>query len=470
VGTERVDEHPFLLHPTADDRAKLGRAARTEVPRSSHSVPRTALRRDPIALLEAQNESRVAELVPIRYGRMLASPLAFFRGSAAVMAHDLASLPNSGLHAQLSGDAHLLNFGGFASPERGMVFDLNDFDETLAGPFEWDVKRLAASFEIAARARNFRKSERLNAVLGVVRAYREAVREFAAIGDLDVWYARLDVGSIVKELKAEHDQKLAKTVTRSVAKARANDGMRALSTLTRQVDGSPLFVSEPPLIVPLAELATENAEAPLRAIYRSYRHSLPADRRLLLERFRYIDSARKVVGVGSVGTRCWVLLMLGRDEHDPLFLQMKEAEASVLEPLLGASGLASHGQRIVEGQRLMQAASDIFLGWVHDGQDVDGSSRDFYVRQLRDWKLSVDLETILPGGLGYYGVACGWTLARAHARTGDRIAIAAYLGAGDTFDRAVAEFAAGYADVNEQDHRALGQAVAAGKVTALEGV
>jgi uncharacterized protein (DUF2252 family) len=426
--------------------------------------------RDPVALLDAQNASRVSELVPIRYGRMLVSPVPFFRGSATVMAHDLASLPRSSLRAQLSGDAHLMNFGGFASPERELVFDLNDFDETLSGPFEWDVKRLAASFEIAARERNFRKSERMNAVLGVVRAYREAVRKFAAIDDLDVWYARLDLRSIVKELRAGHDQKLAKTLKRSVAKARANDGMRALSTLTREVDGAPHFVSEPPLIVPLAELATDDAVASIRAIYHSYRHSLPADRRVLLERFRYVDSARKVVGVGSVGTRCWVLLLLGRDERDPLFLQMKEAEASVLEPLLGASGLASHGQRIVEGQRLMQAASDIFLGWVHSEQDIDGSSRDFYVRQLRDWKLSVDLETILPRGLAHYAAACGWTLARAHARTGDRIAIAAYLGGSDTFDRAIAEFAAGYADLNEQDHRALGQAVAEGKVAALEGV
>jgi uncharacterized protein (DUF2252 family) len=386
------------------------------------------------------------------------------------MAHDLASLPSSGLRAQLSGDAHLLNFGGFASPERGLVFDLNDFDETLVGPFEWDVKRLAASFEIAARDRNLRRSERMNVVMGVVRAYREAVRKFAALGDLDVWYARLDVRSIVTELKAEHDQKLAKTLKRSATKARANDSTRALSTLTREIDGVLRFVSEPPLIVPLAELATGDAETSIRAIYRSYRHSLPADRRVLLERFRYIDSAHKVVGVGSVGTRCWVLLMLGRDEHDPLFLQMKEAEASVLEPLLGASGLASHGQRIVDGQRLMQEASDIFLGWVHDEQDIDGSSRDFYVRQLRDWKLSIDVETILPRGLTRYAAVCGWTLARAHARTGDRIAIAAYLGASDRFDRAVAEFAASYADLNEQDHRALGRAVAEDRVTAIEDV
>jgi uncharacterized protein (DUF2252 family) len=455
--------------PTVEDRAAHGRAARALVNRSSQAACEVSADRDPIALLEAQNASRVPELVPIRYGRMLASPLAFYRGAAPVMARDLASTPNAGMRVQLSGDAHLLNFGGFASAERDLVFDLNDFDETLGGPFEWDVKRLAASFEIAARERDFGRADRTTAVLGVVRAYREAIRRFATMGDLDVWYSRLDAGAILDELQAGHEAKLAKTFKRAVAKARSKDGRRALATLTRRVDGEPRIVSEPPLIVPLAELAEDDVHA-IDASFHSYIRSLPQDRRVLLERFRRVDLARKVVGVGSVGTRCWILLMLGRDEQDPLFLQIKEAEASVLEPLVGASGLASHAQRVVEGQRLMQATSDIFLGWVHAERDLDGAPHDFYVRQLRDWKISVDLEAILPRGLAYYAAACGWTLARAHARSGDRIAIAAYLGAGDRFDRAVAEFAGAYADLNERDHRTLVQAVADDEVTALEGV
>jgi uncharacterized protein (DUF2252 family) len=453
---------------SVDDRAARGRAARRQAPRSSQSNLEPGAHRDPIALLEAQSASRVPELVPIRYGRMLASPLAFFRGAACVMAPDLARLPSSGLRAQLSGDAHLLNFGGFASPERDLVFDLNDFDETFEGPFEWDVKRLAASMEIAGRHRHLRRRDRADAVLGVARAYRAAIREFAEMGDLDVWYARLDARSIVGALRTLHDRKLAKSFGRVVEKARSNDGRRALATLTRDVDGEPRIVSEPPLIVPLAELEGDASEQSLRAIFESYRSSLPPDRRVLLDRYRYVELARKVVGVGSVGTRCWILLMLGRDEHDPLFLQVKEAEASKLEPFPGAGSASSNGRRVVEGQRLMQTSSDIFLGWTH-AENVDGSPRDFYVRQLRDWKASLDVETILPRGLAGYGAACGWTLARAHARSGDRIAIASYLGASDRFDQAMARFAAAYADLNEHDHRALVQAVGDGRVTALEG-
>jgi uncharacterized protein (DUF2252 family) len=456
---------------TVEERAAHGRAARAGAPRSSQAAVEISADRDPIAILEAQNASRVPELVPIRYGRMLASPLAFFRGAAAVMASDLAPLPSPGLRAQLSGDAHLLNFGGFGSPERDLLFDLNDFDETLEGPFEWDVKRLAASVEVAARERGFGASDRRAAVLTVARSYREAVRQFATMGDLDVWYAHLDARTMLDELRAGHDAKLTKNVERVVAKARLNDGRRALATLTREVDGQLRIVSEPPLIVPLAELADDDGvEETLHEIFSGYRNSLPPDRRVLLERFHYVDLARKVVGVGSVGTRCWIVLMLGRDEHDPLFLQIKEAEASVLEPFAGASRLGSPAQRVVEGQRLMQAASDIFLGWVHGGRDLDRAPHDYYVRQLRDWKASFDVEAILPRGLAYYATACAWTLARAHARSGDRIAIAAYLGAGDTFDRAIADFAAAYANLNEQDHRALAQAVATGQVVAVEGV
>jgi uncharacterized protein (DUF2252 family) len=460
-------------HTTPSERAAAGKAARVQAPRSSHSTLDIAATRSPIGLLEAQAQSRVATLVPIRYGRMLASPLAFLRGAATVMAHDLASTPKAGLSAQLSGDAHLVNFGGFASPERDLVFDLNDFDETLPGPFEWDLKRLASSFEIAARDRNFAGPERAKAVLTVVRSYRQAMRRFAAMGDLAVWYARLDARAIVAELQAAHDRKLARTVRRSEVKALRNDHMRALAKLTHEVDGQPRFVSDPPLIVALEDLVDvgdelDGLESGIRALYRSYRRALPDDRRALLERFRYVDLARRVVGVGSVGTRCWLLLMLGRDEQDPLFLQIKEAEASVLEPLLGRSSFAGHGQRVVAGQRLMQAASDIFLGWVHTEHEVDGGARDFYVRQLWDWKSSVDVETILPRGLAMYAVACGWTLARAHARSGDRIAIGAYLGKSDRFDHAVAEFAAAYANLNERDHQALVEAVADHRITALE--
>jgi uncharacterized protein (DUF2252 family) len=451
-------------HPTVEERAAVGRTARTTVPRSSLGALALPPGRDPIGLLEAQNATRLPDLVPIRFGRMVRSPLAFYRGAATVMAHDLAAQPNTRLRVQLAGDAHLVNFGGFASPERNLVFDLNDFDETLEGPFEWDVKRLVASVEIAGRERGFGAADRSAGVLRTLRSYREAMASFAAMGDLDVWYAHLDAQALIDELRKQHDAALAKQLQKSIAKAQSNDGRRALRTLTR--DGR--FVSDPPLNVPLSVLGDVGAEPAIRAAYRSYRRSLAPDRRVLLERFSYGDVARKVVGVGSVGTRCWVLLMFGRDENDPLFLQMKEADASVLEPLLGPSGVANHGQRVVDGQRLMQASSDIFLGWVR--AEVDGATRDFYVRQLRDWKVSLELETILPDGLAYYGSACGWTLARAHARSGDRVAIASYLGTGDNFDRALAAFASAYADLNERDHAALRQAVTAGRVAATEDV
>jgi uncharacterized protein (DUF2252 family) len=399
---------------------------------------------------------------------MRASPLAFFRGAAAVMAHDLAATPTAGLTVQLSGDAHLLNFGAFASPERDLVFDLNDFDETLAGPFEWDVKRLAASFEIAGRDRDLGRKDRVRAVLAAVRSYREAMRGFAAVGDLDVWYARLDAESFVERLGNAHDPKLDRALRRSEAKAYEHDRMLALGRLTEIVDGEPRFVSRPPLIVPLSEIGDgtgdRNVETDLRTVFRRYRRTLPTERRTLIERFRYADLARKVVGIGSVGTRCWVMVLVGRDTQDPLFLQIKEAEASVLEPLLGRSSFGAHGQRVVEGQLLMQAASDIFLGWTQSDAELADGGRDFYVRQLWDWKASIDPETILPRGLVTYATPCGWTLARAHARSGDRIAISAYLGTSERFDHAVADFAAAYADVNERDHRSLVQAVVDGRL------
>jgi uncharacterized protein (DUF2252 family) len=451
---------------TVAARASLGRSARVTAPRSSHAELRLSADRAPLARLAEQESSRLPDLVPVRQARMAASPLAFFRGGAAVMAHDLASTPSSGLRAQLSGDAHLSNFGAFASPERDLVFDLNDFDETLPGPFEWDVKRLAASLEVAGRERSFDDAERAAAVTGAVRAYRRAMRGFAALGDLDVWYARLDARAIADRLREAHDVKLMKSLRHIVAKARAYDGRRQLATLTHEVDGEPRIVSEPPLIVPLAELGAQSTESLLRLVVDAYDRSLPADRRVLLGRYRLVDLARKVAGVGSVGTRCWIVLLLGRDERDPLFLQVKEAQASVLEPFLGPGAVASHGRRVVEGQRLMQASSDIFLGWTRGEADLDGR-RDYYLRQLRDWKVSLDVETILPHGLSLYGRACAWTLARAHARSGDRVAIASYLGSADAFDRAVAAYAAAYADVNEDDHRALKRAVGDGSVAAV---
>jgi uncharacterized protein (DUF2252 family) len=457
------------VRSTLAERIALGRSARSQAPRSSHSELELSADRAPLDALAEQEASRLPDLVPLRRGRMLASPLAFFRGAATVMAHDLASTPTSGLQAQLAGDAHLSNFGGFASPERDLVFDLNDFDETLPGPFEWDVKRLAVSLEIAGRERGFGNAERSAAVAAALRAYREAMRDFATLGDLDVWYARLDAQTIVDRVRAEHDRKLAKALRRTLAKAHSNDGRRALATLTQASKGDPRIVSEPPLIVPLSDLGATSAETLLRQVFAGYRRSLAADRRVLLDRYRYVDLARKVVGIGSVGTQSWIVLLVGRDGRDPLFLQVKEAQASVLEPFLGPDALASHSRRVVDGQRLMQASSDIFLGWTRDDADPD-DPRDYYVRQLRDWKVSLDVETILPQGLVVYGTACAWTLARAHARSGDRIAIASYLGSADTFDRAVAAYAAAYADVNADDLRALKQKVAEGTLAAVTGV
>jgi uncharacterized protein (DUF2252 family) len=463
-------------HFTARERAARGRAARVECPRSGHAGFELAPGRDPVAILEAQGQSRVAELVPIRYGRMLVSPFTFYRGAAAVMAHDLAATPRAGLHAQLCGDAHLANVGGYASPERTLVFDLNDFDETLPGPFEWDVKRLATSFEIAGRERGFTQRQRTAAVLSSIRSYREWMRKFAGMRNLDVWYAHLDVDAIEAQLRQQQATKQAQTVAQAAAKAQTKDSLKAFAKLTRDVDGEPRLISDPPLIVPVEQLA-EEAGIPadrildsIRDLYRRYRRTLQRDRRHLTEQFRWLDVARKVVGVGSVGTRCWIVLLAGSSADDPLFLQVKEAQPSVLEPYLGKSTYGNHGQRVVEGQRLMQAVSDIFLGWVRADETLDGVRRDFYFRQLWDWKTSVDLDTIVPRGLELYGQVCGFLLARAHARSGDRIAIASYLGKSDTFDRALREFARTYADQNVRDHAALRDAADSGRIQVQEGV
>jgi uncharacterized protein (DUF2252 family) len=454
-----------------DERAAAGKAARKKVPRSSHGDWEwPARRRDPVKVLEDQAKTRVQELVPIRYGRMLASPFTFFRGAAAIMAMDLAKTPESGLRVQACGDAHLSNFGVFAAPDRREVLDVNDFDETLPGPWEWDVKRLAASFAIAGRDRNFTPKETRTAVLRTVRSYREAMREFAAMRNLDVWYARLDVDTLLADLAQVATAKAMKAARKDVAKAGKKNSLRAFDRLVRVVDGEPRIISDPPLLVPARELVSEDQaqelEERILELLGRYRESLKGDRRHLFDGYRFVEMARKVVGVGSVGTRAWVVLMMGRDGQDPLFLQAKEAEASVLEPYVGESEFGNHGERVVEGQWLMQASSDILLGWLPALGLDDDRKRDFYVRQLWDGKRSVEIETLPPEGLEIYGRVCGWTLARAHARSGDRIAIGSYLGKGDTFDQAIAEFSEGYADQNELDYGALADAAKSGRIQA----
>ena len=457
-------------HPAVEERSERGRAARKEVPRSAHALWEPAPdRRDPVDLLEEQASTRVPELVPLRYGRMLVSAFTFYRGAAYLMAADLAQMPQTDLQVQLCGDAHLSNFGVFAAPDRRLIFDCNDFDETLPGPFEWDLKRLAASFAIAGRDRGFPKKTRAGANLEVGRSYREAMREHAAQRTLDLWYSRVHVEEILAGAARVGTRKQIRRAERNVAKARSKDSLRAFGKLTETVDGELRIRNDPPVVVPIHELFdTKHHRAlddSLRTLIRTYRATLSDDRRRLLERFRYVDAARKVVGVGSVGTRAWIMLMLGRDNADPLFLQFKEAEASVLEPFLGASEYEQHGERVVEGQRLMQAASDIMLGWVQTS-DVDGVERDYYVRQLWDAKGSALVETMNPTALAYYARVCGRTLARSHARAGDSVAIASYLGRGDGFDRALASFAETYADQNERDYAAVVDAVESGRITA----
>jgi uncharacterized protein (DUF2252 family) len=462
-------------HPTIAERVARGKAARAEVPRSSQAEFEPARGRpDPIDVLERQARTRVPELVPIRYGRMLVSPFTFYRGAAMIMAGDLATTPRSGLTAQCCGDAHLSNFGVFASPERRLVFDVNDFDETLPGPWEWDVKRLAVSMLIAGINNGYSVKDRQRIVLATVGAYRSAMREFASMSNLDVWYAHMDVDSAIAQLGSQVKPKLAKRAEKTLAKARTRDSMSAFSKLTEQMDGHTRIVDQAPLIVPIQRLIAEGAPDEiyegLHELLNDYRDTLEFDRRVLLEQFELADFARKVVGVGSVGTRAWIALLIGRDGQDPLFLQMKEAEASVLEGFLEPSEFSNHGERVVVGQRLMQASSDIFLGWLHVATGLDGKARDFYGRQLKDWKGSAEIEQMVPKGLGLYGGLCGWTLARAHARSGDRIAIAAYLGNGASFDRAVLEFSNAYAEQNERDYQALSAAVASGKVKAESGL
>jgi uncharacterized protein (DUF2252 family) len=475
-GIRRYQLDSGLGRLTPAERAARGKAARAEVPRDSHaSFDPPAGRPDPVGLLEGQAKARVPELVPVRWGRMMVSPFTFYRGAALPMASDLASTPVSGLAVQACGDAHLSNFGIFGSAERRLMFDVNDFDETLPGPWEWDVKRLAASLEVAARGNGFPSKQRREIVTAAVTRYRQAMRQFAGMTDLDVWYAHADMDQLRAQFESQLQPRQRKTVQKGLAKARTRDSMQEVAKLTRVVDGRPRIISDPPLLVPVDELLPEETErtafqTQINGLLAKYRRTLETDRRYLLEQYEFCDMARKVVGVGSVGTRCWIVLLLGRDDSDPLFLQVKEAEASVLSRFVGASKFANQGQRVVAGQRLMQASSDIFLGWQRIEAGLDGRPRDFYVRQLRDWKFSVDIENILASGMRLYGELCGWTLARAHARSGDRIAIAAYLGGSDVFDRAIAQFAAAYADQNERDHQSLVDAVASGRIIAERGL
>ncbi|MFI5798780.1 DUF2252 domain-containing protein [Streptomyces sp. NPDC051677] len=459
-----------LRHRTPKERAERGRVARAAVPRSAHAeFTPPPKRTDPVDIIDAQSAKRVAELVPIRYGRMSESPFRFYRGAAAIMAADLAETPRTGIRVQCCGDAHMLNFRLLASPERRLMFDINDFDETLPGPWEWDVKRLAASLVIAGRANGFSSKERASVVRAAVRSYRERMREFADRGNLDVWYTRFEADELQQQLDVDLDAKTSERWAETREKAHAHDTLQVFDKLTHVVDGKRRIANDPPLLIRLENLLPKTEghtlETEISRLVERYGQSLQTDRRFLLESYRVADIARKVVGVGSVGTRCWIILLLGKDDEDPLFLQAKEADESVLAPYVGASGFRTQGERVVAGQRLMQATSDIFLGWER-ATGIDGRRRDFYVRQLRDWKGIVVAENMPPKRMALFGRLCGATLARAHARSGDRIAIASYLGRADVFDRALAAFAELYADQNEEDHQALLDAVAAGRVPA----
>jgi uncharacterized protein (DUF2252 family) len=457
-------------HPTMAQRAARGKAARKMVPLSVHGEWQPSSDRpDPVRLLEEQGASRVPELVPIRYGRMLVSPFTFYRGAAYLMASDLSSAPRTDLLVQLCGDAHLSNFGVFAAPDRQLVFSVNDFDETLPGPFEWDVKRLVASFAVAGRDRGFDTKQRKSINQATARSYREAMLELAQMNRLDVWYSRLSADEIEAQVRASMKSGQVKQFEKNLAKARSKDSIKAFNKLVQVVDGRPRLVGDPPLIVPIEDLLPDweyhKVDEAIHDLLRSYRRTLAGDHRHLLGGFRYAHAARKVVGVGSVGTRAWILLMLGNEGGDPLFLQAKEAQASVLEPFLGKSRYPNHGQRVVEGQRLMQSASDIMLGWIRTN-GIDGVTRDFYLRQLWDGKGSAVVEVMKPSALSAYAGLCGWTLARAHARSGDAAAIASYLGSDDRFDKAMSRFAEAYADQNERDYATLKKAVDSGKLAA----
>ena len=456
-----------MATPNGEDaeRADAGKTMRRATPRSSHAEVRIGPHRDPIALLREQAVDREPSLVPIRHQRMAVTPFTYFRGAAFPMAWDLAQCPTSGIGVQLCGDAHLSNFGVFGTPERHLYFDVNDFDETLPGPFEWDVKRLAASLEIAGRDRDFHPARRRDAIAGAVRSYREAMAGFATMSTLDVWYSHLDVEQLIPPFLKALDRSRTPAVWKAIESARAHDSMQAFERLTRVVDGEPRIIEDPPLIVPIGQasgMEPDQIQQTVTNLASAYRQTLQWDKRHLLEQYRVVDVAHKVVGVGSVGTRCWIVLLLDRHSGSPLFLQVKEARASVLERFLTKSAFRNHGHRVVAGQRLMQAASDVFLGW--NRSDLNGQTRDHYVRQLRDWKGSAEVGKMSAPGLKLYAEMCGWTLARAHARSGDRVTIAGYLGGGEAFDRAIVEFAVAYADQNELDHAELLRAMKDGRL------
>ncbi|KUL34508.1 DUF2252 domain-containing protein [Actinoplanes awajinensis] len=460
-------------HLSPAERARLGKEARRIAPLDSHAELSPAVKRDPVTTMTADDAARVPELLPIRYGRMLVSPFTFYRGAASVMAADLAPTPVSGFRAQTCGDAHLSNFGFFASAERALVFDINDFDETLPGPWEWDVKRLATSIAVASRANGHNAKQSRRAVLSAAATYRTVLRDFAKQTNLQVWYAQLDVDHLLDRLSSTLSTEQMRNTRTMVDKARTRNSAQALAKLSAVVDGERRIVATPPVVVPVEDLMPDASANQLfdamQELLEGYSRSLSPDRRLLLGQYRLVHMARKVVGVGSVGTRSWVLLMIGRDDADPLFLQAKEAGASVLEEYVGASEFEHHGERVVAGQRTMQASGDIFLG-TRRVNGIDGKDRDFYVRQLRDWKGSVEVEGIRSSGLVTYASICGWTLARAHARSGDRVAIASYLGSSDRFENAVADFAEAYADLNDQDFRLLKQAVRDGLIKVQKGI
>jgi uncharacterized protein (DUF2252 family) len=455
---------------TAAERAARGKAARANTPRSSHALfDPPADRPDPVALLESQASHRVPELVPIRYGRMLATPFTFYRGAALIMASDLAHTPRTGFDVQCCGDAHLSNFGLFASPERRLLFDINDFDETLPGPWEWDVKRLACSMLVAARSSGFAAKDQERVVLATVGGYRRRMAGFATMQTLDLWYTRFEMQPLLREIRPQVGPRMRKRLRRLASKAQRRDNLQAFERFTQQVGGEAHIVSDPPLIVPARDVfhISEFAEFERRlADYLAdYADTLMHDRRVLIDQYRLVDVARKVVGVGSVGTNAWIVLLLGRGGDDPLVLQVKEAQVSVFEAYTAPSAFPNAGERVVAGQRMMQAVSDIFLGWL-SAESIDGAVRDYYVRQLRDWKGSIVVEAMDPRALAVYGELCAATLARAHARTGDRIAISAYLGSSEVFERAVLEFSAAYAEQNERDYRALLGAVESGRIEA----
>jgi uncharacterized protein (DUF2252 family) len=473
--TDHARTNGFL---TVDERREVGRAARKRLRRRDLAkFEPLDDSRDPVALLQMDDEGRLEDLIPIRYGRMLTSPFAFYRGAASLMANDLARSPHTDLFAQLCGDAHLSNFGLFAAPDRRLVFDLNDFDETLPGPWEWDLKRLAASTVIAGRNIGATAEESHQAVVALCNSYRDRVRELSEMSNLEVWHQRLEVDKLVALLKANARKDSAKTVSKMATKAYTKDSIREFDKLTEVVDGKLRIAAAPPIIVPIEDVAqsfnievsAEFIENFVATVIGTYKQRLLADRKHLLDQYEIVHMARKIVGVGSVGTRVWIVLLIGRDAGDPLFLQVKESGPSVYERYLGKSEYEFSGQRVIAGQRLMQGASDPLLGW-DNFKSPDGIEREFYVRQLKDWKGSANLDKFTPTQLREYAVLCARVLGRAHARSGDRIAIASYIGKGDALGHALGEFAAAYADQNDRDYARMKEAVADGRIAVQEGV